>query len=198
MIARIWRGWTTPDNADEYERLLREEIFVGIRRRHIPGFRGIRLLRRDAGSEVEFVTIMRFDSLAAVREFAGADHEAAVVPGKAKALLARFDERSQHYEVRATEAAGSDDGFGHRVRAAAVTGWWTVLVGAAALLIQWVAYLVVMSWKPQIVLSLWGSSNWPEVQHLWLVATAFLKALLAITVMICLWLTLWARRLRGA
>ncbi len=100
MIARIWHGWTTPANADAYEAMLREEIFVGIKGRKIPGFRSIELLRRTAGSEVEFVTIMGFDSLAAVREFAGEDYEAAVVPPKARAVLARFDARSQHYEVR--------------------------------------------------------------------------------------------------
>ncbi len=100
MIARIWHGWTTPANADTYEALLREEIFTGIAGRHIRGFRKIQLFRREIGSEVEFVTLMLFDDLDAVREFAGADHEAAVVPPKARAVLARFDARSQHYEVR--------------------------------------------------------------------------------------------------
>lgn len=107
MIARIWQGWTTPGNADTYEALLREEIFVGIQERHIRGFDGIRLLRREAGGETEFITIMLFDSLDAVREFAGADHEAAVVPDRARAVLSRFDARSQHYEVRA-ERGGRD------------------------------------------------------------------------------------------
>jgi heme-degrading monooxygenase HmoA len=101
MIARIWHGWTTPANADAYEALLKEEIFVGIEERHIRGFQRIQLLRRDSGAEVEFITVMWFDSLDAVREFAGADHEAAVVPPKARAVLARFDARSQHYEVEA-------------------------------------------------------------------------------------------------
>jgi hypothetical protein len=61
------------------------------------------LLRRDAGAEVEFITIMQFDSLAAVREFAGEDYEVAVVPPKARAVLAHFDDRSQHYELRAEQ-----------------------------------------------------------------------------------------------
>ncbi len=100
MVIRIWHGWTTPGNADTYERMLKEEIFVGIRGRRIPGFRGIQLLRRDAGPEVEFVTVMDFDSVDAVRKFAGEDYEAAVVPPKARAVLARFDARSQHYELR--------------------------------------------------------------------------------------------------
>ena len=102
MICRIWHGWTTPANADAYEHLLREEIFVGIAQRHIPGFQRIQLLRRPVGAEVEFATIMWFDSLDAVRAFAGDDHEQAVVPPSARAILARFDERSQHYEVRET------------------------------------------------------------------------------------------------
>ena len=73
---------------------------MAIKSRKIPGFRGIQLLRRDRGEEVEFVTIMRFDSLDAVRSFAGEDFEAAVVPPRARALLSHFDERSQHYAVR--------------------------------------------------------------------------------------------------
>jgi hypothetical protein len=101
MIIRIWHGWTLPDNADTYEALLKEEIFVGIENRRIAGFHGIQLLRRDVGTEVEFVTIMRFESLTAVREFAGDDYEVAVVPPKARAVLAHFDDRSQHYELRA-------------------------------------------------------------------------------------------------
>jgi antibiotic biosynthesis monooxygenase (ABM) superfamily enzyme len=100
MISRIWHGWTTPANADAYETLLKDEIFVGIRGRQIAGFQDIQLLRRDLGDEVEFVTIMLFDGLEAVRTFAGQDYELAVVPPKARAVLKRFDERSQHYEVR--------------------------------------------------------------------------------------------------
>jgi heme-degrading monooxygenase HmoA len=101
MISRIWHGWTTRGNADAYENLLKEEIFVGIQGRRIPGFQGIQLLRRAHGEEVEFITIMQFTSLDAVREFAGGDYEVAVVPARARAILSRFDERSQHYEVRA-------------------------------------------------------------------------------------------------
>ena len=105
MISRIWHGWTTPANADAYESLLHREIFEGIVGRKIPGFRSIDLLRRDAGGEVEFVTIMWFDSLDAVREFAGTDYEVAVVPPAARSLLKRFDQRSAHYEVREQRSA---------------------------------------------------------------------------------------------
>ncbi len=110
MIGRIWHGWTTPANADVYENLLKEEIFTGIQGREIPGFREIQLLRRPAGAEVEFVTIMWFDDLAAVRTFAGEDYEAAVVPPKARQVLAHFDARSQHYEVRETRVQPSATG----------------------------------------------------------------------------------------
>lgn len=101
MIGRIWHGWTTGANADVYERLLREEIFPEIAARQVPGYRGVQLLRRPLPpGEVEFVTIMWFDSWNAVKQFAGDDPERAVVPPKARAVLVRFDERSQHYEVR--------------------------------------------------------------------------------------------------
>jgi heme-degrading monooxygenase HmoA len=100
MIARIWHGYTTSANADRYEQLLRTEIFTGIADRNIAGFREIQLLRREMDDEVEFVTVMWFDDLDAVREFAGSDHEVAVVPTSARAVLGRFDERSQHYDVR--------------------------------------------------------------------------------------------------
>ncbi len=105
MISRIWHGWTTPENADTYEALLKSEIFVGIGERKIAGYRGIQLFRRSLESEVEFITVMWFDDLQAVREFAGEDYEVAVVPPKARAVLAHFDPRSQHDEVRAERQA---------------------------------------------------------------------------------------------
>ena len=100
MICRIWHGWTTPANADAYETLLREEVFRGIAARLAQGYRGIELLRRPLEEEVEFVTVMWFDSVEAVRAFAGPDYEQAVVPPSARQLLKRFDVRSSHYEVR--------------------------------------------------------------------------------------------------
>lgn len=103
MISRIWHGWTTLEKADSYETLLNEEIFTGIKARNISGFRDIQLLRRTTGSEVEFVTIMRFDNLEAVKQFAGEDYEACVVPLSARKLIKHFDERSQHYEVKIFE-----------------------------------------------------------------------------------------------
>jgi hypothetical protein len=100
MICRVWHGWTKRANADAYERLLRTEIFHGIAQRSIAGYRGIELLRADGDDAVEFVTLMWFDSLDAVRGFAGTDYQTAVVPPAARVLLERFDQRSAHYEVR--------------------------------------------------------------------------------------------------
>jgi heme-degrading monooxygenase HmoA len=98
MISRIWHGWATRENADAYEELLRSEVLPRIHR--VDGYRGAYLLRRDAGDEVEFVTITQFDSLDAVRAFAGEDYERAVVLPEAQRMLSRFDERSAHYETR--------------------------------------------------------------------------------------------------
>ena len=100
MIGRIWHGWTKPENADKYERLLKEEIFPGIAAKNVFGYRGIQLLRRPLENEIEFVTIMWFDSWDAVTQFTGEDHERAYVPPKAREVLERFDEHSQHYEIK--------------------------------------------------------------------------------------------------
>lgn len=105
MISRIWHGYTTTANADAYEALLKSEIFTGIQNRQIAGYKGIQLLRRDLEGETEFVTEMWFDSIDAVRVFAGKDYEVAVVPPKARAILSRFDARSQHYDVRVERLA---------------------------------------------------------------------------------------------
>jgi hypothetical protein len=107
MLSRVWHGWTTPANADAYESLLKSEIFTGIQNRQIAGYEGIHLFRRNVGDEVEFVTVMWFDSVDAVRVFAGEDYELAVVPPKARKLLSRFDPRSQHYEVKVEMQAQS-------------------------------------------------------------------------------------------
>lgn len=107
MIGRIWHGWTTPESADAYEQLLRGEVLPGIDR--IEGFQGAQVLRRDAGDEVEFVTLTFFDSLDAVRAFAGEDYEVAVVLPEAQQLLAHYDARSAHYEVRFALREGEVD-----------------------------------------------------------------------------------------
>ena len=100
MISRIWHGYTTPENADAYEALLKEEVFVGILNRNISGYKGIQLLRRQISDETEFITIMWFDSLDSVRKFAGANYENSVVPEKARMILSRYDKTSQQYDVK--------------------------------------------------------------------------------------------------
>ena len=101
MIGRIWHGWTELESADKYERLLKEEIFPAIASKKISGYRGIQLFSRPIDkNEVEFITIMLFDSLDIVKQFAGEDYERTYVPPKALELLVRFDERSQHYEIK--------------------------------------------------------------------------------------------------
>ena len=99
MICRIWRGWTTPQNALRYEQVVRGEVIPSIEARRIPGFRHIDLLRRDIGDEVEFTTLMWFDNLDMVRAFMGDDYSLSHVPVAARAVLTRFDERSAHHEV---------------------------------------------------------------------------------------------------
>jgi len=97
VIARVWHGWTTRENAAAYEGLLGTTILPGIDR--VTGFRGAELFRRDLVDEVEFMTVTRFDSLDAVREFAGEDYEQAVISDEAHRLLTRFDERVAIYEL---------------------------------------------------------------------------------------------------
>ncbi len=105
MICRIWFGWSEPQKADAYEHLLRDEVLVEIGRRGIPGYRGVQLLRREREGEVEFVTLMWFDTLADVKMFAGEDYERSVVPPNAQALLSRYDMKALHYEVREEHVA---------------------------------------------------------------------------------------------
>ena len=99
MICRLWRGWTTPENADSYQRIVRREVIPEIEARQIPGFRHIDLMKSDQGTEVEFLTLMWFDNRAAIRAFVGEDYSVSHVPQQARAVLKRFDERVAHYEV---------------------------------------------------------------------------------------------------
>jgi hypothetical protein len=98
MIARHWRGWTTPQNADAYERLLKETVLPGLKK--LTGYRGGYVLRHDAGDEVEFVVLNFFDSLDAVKLFAGPNYTVAVFEPEARALLSRIEATAAHYEVR--------------------------------------------------------------------------------------------------
>jgi len=98
MIARIWHGWTKRADAKAYEEMLRNEIFPSIAARKIDGYRGAELFIREDDGEIEFLTLLRFDSMDAVKEFAGADEGKPVIHPKAEALIIRM-EPARHYRV---------------------------------------------------------------------------------------------------
>lgn len=100
MIARIWHGWTTRENADAYESHLKPELLPGLSEKK--GFQRSYLLRRAVGDEVEFITLILFDSLDDVRGIAGQDYERAVIPADRLPLLSRHDAKAAHYEVVTT------------------------------------------------------------------------------------------------
>ncbi|HET9856703.1 MAG TPA: hypothetical protein VFP99_02615 [Chthoniobacterales bacterium] len=100
MIARIWHGWTTRENAEKYETLLREEVLLEIAKRAIPGYNGAEIFIREAeNDEMEFITLLRFETLDAVKVFAGKDYEQPVIPPDARRLLKRHSEKSRHYRI---------------------------------------------------------------------------------------------------
>lgn len=100
MIARIWHGWTTPKNGDAYYKVLTEQVIPQIEGYKMEGYLKIEVLRREHSDETEFITIMYFDSLEYIKQFVGEDYEVAHVPEVAQKVLKRWDERSQHYEVK--------------------------------------------------------------------------------------------------
>ena len=102
MITRLWRGWTAAADADAYERFLLSELFPSMRA--IPGFRSAEVLRCEDGAEVAFVTLTRFDSLDAIRAFAGEDYKTPVLEPAARALLAHYDDRAQHFTTSSFSA----------------------------------------------------------------------------------------------
>ena len=102
MISRYWRGWTSPENADAYQKIVSEQVLPAIATRRLDGYHGAYLLRRDLDQEIEFATVMIFDSLDNVRAFAGEDYETAYVPPAARAVLSRFDQKSAHYSTLLT------------------------------------------------------------------------------------------------
>ena len=98
-VKRIWHGWTTPEKADIYQELLHKKIFPGIEAKEIPGLRCIELFRNDLENEVEFMTLMTFDSLADIKGLQGKDYEKAYVPDEAQQVLKRWDKVASHYEA---------------------------------------------------------------------------------------------------
>ena len=104
MIARVWHGYTRPEHADAYEAMLKPELLPGIGK--VKGYKGSYLLRRDAGAEVEFITIILWQSLDAIRAVAGDDYETAVIPEERRKYLARYDGRASHYEIASVHGLG--------------------------------------------------------------------------------------------
>jgi heme-degrading monooxygenase HmoA len=100
MIARIWRGYTAHENADAYEKFLKTEFMPAVEKKNIPGYKKFQLLRKEEKDEVAFITIMWFESLGQIKVFAGEDYEKAVVHPTVEALLKRYDQYSQHLELR--------------------------------------------------------------------------------------------------
>ena len=100
MIARLWRGWTSRENADAYERLLRERVLPGLKL--LDGYRGGYILRQESHEEVEFVVMNLFDSLEAVRAFAGPEYTVPVFEPEARQLLSKVEPVARHYEVKTT------------------------------------------------------------------------------------------------
>ena len=97
MIARVWHGYSKPEHADAYESMLKPELLPGISK--VKGYKGSYLLRRNLGAEVEFITIMLWESIEAIRAVAGADYETAVIPEDRRKYLSRYDARAAHYDV---------------------------------------------------------------------------------------------------
>jgi heme-degrading monooxygenase HmoA len=107
MICRMWRGWTPREKAGAYDSYLKTELFPHVKEElGARGYRGFHLLRRERGNEVEFVTMLWFDSLEAVRGFAGADYEAAVISEKAHELLSHYTEHCEHYDLSGFDFRG--------------------------------------------------------------------------------------------
>jgi heme-degrading monooxygenase HmoA len=104
VIARVWHGYTKPEHANAYEAMLKPELLPGISK--VAGYKGSYLLRRDLGNEIEFITIMLWDSVDAIRAIAGPNYEASVVPDERRKYLTRYDVTSAHYEIASTHMIG--------------------------------------------------------------------------------------------
>ena len=103
MVARVWHGYcSTQAHADAYEAMLKPELLPGVSKKK--GYRGSHLLRRQSGAEIEFVTILFFDSLDDIKAIAGGDYETAVIPEERRQHLSRFDARASHFDVPASHA----------------------------------------------------------------------------------------------
>lgn len=116
MICRIWHGWTAHANADAYDSYLRSELFPQVKRDlGMHGYRGFHMLRLDRGPEVEFMTMVWFESMKAVEKFAGANCETPVISEKARRLLSHFENRCEHYDLSSFEWLVAEEHKGGRV-----------------------------------------------------------------------------------
>jgi heme-degrading monooxygenase HmoA len=104
MIARIWHGYTKPEDADRFEAMLKPEVWPRIS--SAAGYIGSYLLRRQKDKEVEFITVIFWDSINSIRAIVGEDYEAAVVPEERRKYLSRYDERAAHYEIASVHGWG--------------------------------------------------------------------------------------------
>jgi heme-degrading monooxygenase HmoA len=104
MIARVWHGRTKPENADAYETMLKPELLPGVGK--VKGFHHSYLLRRSVGAEVEFITVMFWDSIESIKAFSGPDYETSIIPEKRKPYLSYHDPKAMHYEVVSVHEAG--------------------------------------------------------------------------------------------
>jgi heme-degrading monooxygenase HmoA len=106
MIARVWHGYTKPEDADAYEAMLKPELLPGVSK--LKGYEGSYLLRNEAAGEVEFVTILLWESIEGIKAITGPDYEASVIPEERRKFLARHDAKATHYDVVAVHKR--DDG----------------------------------------------------------------------------------------
>jgi hypothetical protein len=100
MIARIWNGWTSKHNAVKLESILTTEIIPEFEKDLPKGFRGIQLMTAEDGDQMKFTTIMYFDSLSVVKDFAGENYSASHIDPKVKPLLTHYDTTAQHSLIK--------------------------------------------------------------------------------------------------
>ena len=103
-IKRVWHGWTTKENADKYQDILLNKVLVGIEAKKITGYRDIQVLRKEHREEVEFVTMMTYDSLENIKALQGEDYKKSYFPQVAQEVLKRWDKEAEHYEIVETRS----------------------------------------------------------------------------------------------
>ena len=99
-IIRIWKGWTTKENAPIYEDMLINEVFPTVKKNGVEGLEKVSISTKYLENEVEFFLVLQFDSLDSVKTFAGKNYETAYIPDNAKKVLLRYDTTASHYELR--------------------------------------------------------------------------------------------------